>query len=55
MNDEQLEMLWDMLTDEQLMQIKESGEMEIRYKQSLYAELLIRCLIDTDEAFDVFL
>lgn len=56
MNDEILEMIWENLTDEQLLELKErADEMEIRYKQSLYAALLMRCLIDTDEGIEVFL
>lgn len=55
MSDSTLEMLWDMLTDEQLVKLKDSGEFDIRTKQSLYAALLTRCLVEVDEAFDVFL
>lgn len=55
MSEETLEMLWDMLTDEQLIKLKDSGEFDIQTKQSLYAALLTRCLVEVDEAAEYFI
>lgn len=55
MSDETLEMLFEMLTDDQLIDLKEKGEFDIRTKQSLYAELLVRCLVEIDEAAKYFI
>lgn len=55
MSESTLEMLWDMLTDEQLVKLKECGEFDIQTKQSLYAALLMRCLVEVDEAAEYFI
>lgn len=45
MSDKTLEALWDMMTDEQLMQLYEVGEMDDRTMLSFQTELYKRCLI----------
>ena len=55
MSEDTLEMLWDMLTDEQLVELKDRGEFDIQTKQSLYAALLMRCLVEVDEAAEYFI
>lgn len=52
--DEQMEMLWKTLSDEQLMEIRENGAMNQKTMQSFKTELMLRCLIELDEAFAPF-
>lgn len=54
MSDETLEMLWKMLSDEQLMEIREKGAMDSRTMASFKTELMMRCLIDLDELMAAF-
>lgn len=54
MSDETLEMLWKMLSDEQLMELREKGEMDSRTMASFKTELMMRCLIDLDELMAAF-
>lgn len=54
MDNETLELLWSMLTDEQLMELREKGAMDERTMQSFKTELFKRCLIEMDEAMDAF-
>ncbi len=54
MSDETLEMLWKMLSDEQLMEIREKGEMDSRTMVSFKTELTMRCLIELDELMAAF-
>ena len=54
MDDHTLELLWGMLTNEQLMELREKGAMDQRTMQSFKTELLKRCLIEMDEAMEVF-
>lgn len=54
MDDNTLELLWSMLTDEQLMELREKGAMDERTMQSFKTELFKRCLIDMVEAMDAF-
>ena len=49
MSDETLELLWSMLTNEQLLELREKGAMDDRTMASL---LFKRCLIQFDEAAD---
>ena len=49
MSDETLELLWSMLEDEQLMELREKGAMDNRTMQSFKTELVKRCLIDFEE------
>lgn len=54
MSDETLELLWSMLTNEQLMEIREKGAMDDRTMQSFKTELFKRCLIEMDEVMCAF-
>lgn len=45
MSDETLELLWNMLSDEQLLKLYEEGAMNERTMFSLQTELYKRCLI----------
>ncbi len=45
MSDETLELLWSMLTDEQLMELNEKGMMDDRTMFAFQTELYKRCLI----------
>ena len=54
MSDETLELLWGMLTADQLMELREKGAMDDRTMQSFKTELFKRCLIEMDEAFAAF-
>ena len=54
MSDKTLELLWSMLTDEQLMELRENGEMDDRTMQSFKTELFKRCLIEFGEAMAAF-
>lgn len=54
MSDKTLELLWSMLTDEQLMELRENGEMDDRTMQSFKTELFKRCLIEFGEAMATF-
>jgi hypothetical protein len=55
MSDKTLEYLWSMLTNEQLLELKEVGEMDDRTMRSFFTELFKRCLISVEEAAEVFL
>ena len=50
MSDETLEMLWSMLTNEQLLELNENGAMDNRTMRSFKTELFKRCLISFEEA-----
>ena len=50
MSDETLKLLWSMLTDKQLMELREKGSMDARTMASFKTELFKRCLIQFDEA-----
>lgn len=52
MSDETLELLWSMLTNEQLLELREKGAMDDRTMASFKTELFKRCLIQFDEAAD---
>ena len=54
MDDQTLELLWNMLTNEQLMELREKGAMDQRTMQSFKTELMKRCLIEMDEAMEAF-
>ena len=49
MSDETLELLWSMLTNEQLLELREKGAMDARTMASFKTELFKRCLIQFDE------
>lgn len=55
MSDKTLEYLWGMLNNEQLMALKEVGEMDDRTMHSFFTELFKRCLISVEEAAEVFI
>ena len=55
MSDETLEILWNMMTDEQRMELREKGAMDDRTMQSFKTELFERCLIEMDEVMGAFL
>ena len=55
MSDETLELLWSMLTNEQLLELREKGAMDDRTMASFKTELFKRCLIQFDEAADAAL
>ena len=52
MSDETLELLWSMLTNEQLLELREKGAMDDRTMASFKTELFKRCLIQFDETAD---
>ena len=52
MSDETLELLWSMLTNEQLLELREKGAMDERTMASFKTELFKRCLIQFDETAD---
>ena len=54
MSDETLELLWNMLTDEQLLELNKKGAMDDRTMQSFKTELFKRCLIGLDEVLYAF-
>lgn len=54
MSDETLELLWGMLTNEQLLELREKGAMDDRTMQSFKTELFKRCLIEMDEVMAAF-
>lgn len=54
MSDKTLELLWSMLTNEQLMELRENGEMDDRTMQSFKTELFKRCLIELGEVMAAF-
>lgn len=45
MSDKTLELLWGMMSNEQLLELYESGEMDERTMMSFKTELFKRCLI----------
>lgn len=49
MSTETLELLWSMLTNEQLLELNEKGAMDDRTMRSFKTELFKRCLINLDE------
>ena len=51
MSDETLELLWSMLTNEQLLELREKA-MDERTMASFKTELFKRCLIQFDETAD---
>ena len=55
MSDDTLELLWSMLTNEQLLELREKGSMDDRTMQSFKTELFKRCLIDIDEVMYTFM
>lgn len=55
MSDDTLELLWSMLTNEQLLELREKGSMNDRTMQSFKTELFKRCLIDIGEAMYAFM
>ena len=55
MSDDTLELLWSMLTNEQLLELREKGSMDDRTRQSFKTELFKRCLIDIDEVMYAFM
>lgn len=52
MSNETLALLWSMLTNEQLLELREKGAMDDRTMASFKTELFKRCLIQFDEAAD---
>lgn len=54
MSDETLALLWSMLTDDQMMELRAKGAMDDRTMQSFKTELFRRCLIEMDEVFRAF-
>ena len=54
MSDETLELLWGMLTNEQLLELREKGAMDDRTMHSFKTELFKRCLIEMDEVMAAF-
>ena len=54
MSDETLELLWNMLTNKQLLELNEKGAMDDRTMRSFKTELFKRCLIDLDEVLYAF-
>lgn len=54
MDDKTLELLWSMLTDEQLMKLYENGAMDNRTMRSFKTELFKRCLIPMEEVMSAF-
>lgn len=55
MSDETLELLWSMLTDEQLLELNKKGVMDDRTMKSFKTELFKRCLINMDEVMFAFM
>ena len=55
MSDDTLELLWSMLTNEQLLELREKGSMDDRTMQSFKTELFKRCLIELDEVMYAFM
>lgn len=49
MGDETLELLWSMLTNEQLLELREKGEFDERTLFSFDTECFKRCLININE------
>ena len=54
MDDNTLELLWSMLTNEQLLELRDKGAMDARTMQSFKTELFKRCLIEMDEVMSAF-
>lgn len=54
MSDETLELLWSMMSNEQLMELREKGAMDSRTMASFKTELFKRCLIELDEVMEAF-
>ena len=52
MSNETLALLWSMLTNEQLLELREKGAMDARTMASFKTELFKRCLIQFDETAD---
>ena len=55
MDDKTLELLWSMLTDEQLLELNEKGAMDDRTMKSFKTELFKRCFINLDEVMFAFM
>ena len=55
MSDDTLELLWSMLTNEQLLEPRGKGSMDDRTMQSFKTELFKRCLIDIDDLMYAFM
>ena len=55
MSDDTLELLWSMLTNQQLLELREKGSMDDRTMQSFKTELFKRCLIEIDEVMYAFM
>lgn len=55
MDDKTLELLWSMLTDEQLLELNKKGAMDDRTMKSFKTELFKRCLINLDEVMFAFM
>ena len=55
MSDDTLELLWSMLTNEQLLELRENGRMDDRTMRSFKTELFKRCLINFDEVMYAFM
>ena len=55
MSDDTLELLWSILTDEQLLELREKGSMDDRTMRSFKTELFKRCLIELDEVMHAFM
>lgn len=54
MDDMTLELLWSMLTNDQLIELREKGAMDARTMQSFKTEMFKRCLIELDEVTGAF-
>lgn len=54
MDDMTLELLWSMLTNDQLIELREKGAMDERTMQSFKTEMFKRCLIELDEVAGAF-
>ena len=49
MDETMMQQIWKMLSDEQLLELKDRGLMDQRTMGSFETELFLRCLIDLDE------
>ena len=49
MDETMMQQIWKMLSDEQLLELRDRGIMDQRTMESFETELFLRCLIDLDE------
>lgn len=49
MDETMMQQIWKMLSDEQLLELRDKGVMDQRTMESFETELFLRCLIDLDE------